>query len=63
MFSTTIKDHDQIEVDIGASESPDEADAEESEIDELDLFPGGLELPPMRSPRGCLFLILIWRIS
>ena len=63
MFSTTIKDHDQIEVDIGASESPDEADAEESEVSELDLFPGGLELPPMRSPRGCLSLILIWQIS
>ena len=30
----------------------EEAAAEEE--DELDLFPGGLELPPLRSPRGSL---------
>ncbi len=28
-----------------------------SELDELELFPGGLELPPMRSPRGSLHSI------
>ena len=51
---STAKDH-QIEVDIGnggnSAESQGE-EADESEVDELDLFPGGLELPPMRSPRG-----------
>ena len=51
---STAKEH-QIEVDIGnggnSAESQGE-EADESELDELDLFPGGLELPPMRSPRG-----------
>jgi hypothetical protein len=27
---------------------------DDAEQDELDLFPGGLELPPMRSPRGSI---------
>ena len=32
-------------------------DLDPSELDELELFPGGLELPPMRSPRGSLHSI------
>jgi hypothetical protein len=32
-------------------------DLSPSELDELELFPGGLELPPMRSPRGSLHSI------
>ena len=32
-------------------------DLDASELDELELFPGGLELPPMRSPRGSLHSI------
>ncbi len=34
--------------------SSNAAAGENEEEDELDLFPGGLELPPMRSPRGSL---------
>ncbi len=32
-------------------------DLDPNELDELELFPGGLELPPMRSPRGSLHSI------
>ena len=47
---------ERVEVDIigggaASTESNDDVD-NVSEADELDLFPGGLELPPMRSPRG-----------
>ena len=48
---------ERVEVDIigergTSAESNDEVVDNVSESDELDLFPGGLELPPMRSPRG-----------
>ena len=53
-----LSSKERIEVDIiggggaASAESNDDVD-NVSEADELDLFPGGLELPPMRSPRGC----------
>ena len=37
-----------------SSVEEDGGDAGEEGEDELDLFPGGLELPPLRSPRGSL---------
>ena len=71
---------ERVEVDIigggagaASTESNDDVD-NVSEADELDLFPGGLELPPMRSPRGWRLIFypqidtylhnkILWRLS